>query len=200
MLLGTGSSREPVGVVAQRLLAAVEGLRGIERAGIASLSACVGVGVTKACRIQAALELGARVAGSPLSPGRPLRSSADVDAALRPRVRGATQEHFFAIALDAKNRPLSEILVAVGGLTACAITPSDVFRLILREPAAAVIFAHNHPSGEPAPSEEDVAITERLRRAGVLLGVAVLDHLILGHDSYFSFLDAGLLNTDPGVL
>jgi DNA repair protein RadC len=116
-----------------------------------------------------------------------------VAAALGPRLRDATREHFFALALDAKNRPVAEILVALGGLTACAISPADVFRLVLKEPAAAVIFVHNHPSGEPTPSADDVSVTERLRKAGALLGVSVLDHVILGRDTHFSFLDAGLL-------
>ena len=74
------------------------------------------------------------------------------------------------------------------------VVPGDVFRNLVREAAAGVVFAHNHPSGEPTPSAEDIALTERLRRAGDLLGLRVLDHVILGHEGYFSFLDAGLLS------
>jgi len=81
----------------------------------------------------------------------------------------------------------------VGGVTASPVAPADVFRALVREAAAGVIFVHNHPSGEPTPSPEDVALTERLCRAGELLGVRVLDHVILAHEGYFSFLDAGLL-------
>jgi DNA repair protein RadC len=157
------------------------------------MSECPGVGLIKACRLRAALELGVRVAARPFDRREPVRSSMDVAAVLRPRLRDVSREHFFALTLDAKNRPVAEILVAVGGLTACAVAPADVFRLVLREPAAGVIFAHNHPSGEPTPSAEDVGMTERLRQAGALLGVKVLDHVILGHDRHFSFLDAGLL-------
>jgi DNA repair protein RadC len=197
LLLGTGTAGDPVAVVAQKLIERVGGLHGLRRAGLAAISACSGVGLTKACRLRAALELGARASARPLRPKTPLHHSQDVAAALRPRLGDAAREHFFALALDVKNRPVAEILVAVGGLTACAVTPADVFRLVLKEPAAAVIFAHNHPSGEPAPSTEDVRVTQRLFRAGALLGVQVLDHVILGHDRHFSFLDAGLLGTHP---
>ncbi len=194
ILLGTGSARDPVAVLAQKLIEQAGGLAGLRRAGLSALSRFPGIGATKACRLRAALELGVRLSASPLRPREPLQQSADVASALGPRLRGAAREHFFALALDAKNRPVAEILVAVGSLTACAITPADVFRLVLREPAAAVVFVHNHPSGEPAPSSEDVRVTERLQQAGALLGVKVLDHVILGHDSHFSFLDAGLLS------
>src|SRR5690606_18345940 len=122
----------------------------------------------------------------------------DVDAAMRPRLANADVEHFIAIALDAKNRPVAEISIARGGLAACPVSPADVFRALLREAAAGVVFVHNHPSGEPSPSAEDVALTDRLRRAGELLGVTVLDHVIIGREGYFSFLDAGLLGPARG--
>jgi DNA repair protein RadC len=193
VVLGTGARGTPVGVVAQALLERLGGLSGLQRAGIAALGACPGVGPSKACRLRAALELGVRAASRRLDPRAPIRCSSDVADALRPRLRGETREHFFALALDVRQRPLAEILVAIGSLSACAITPGDVFRLVLREPAAAVIFVHNHPSGEPSPSVEDIGLTERLYKAGALLGVKVLDHVVLGRDGHFSFLDAGLL-------
>jgi DNA repair protein RadC len=193
VLLGTGTHDAPVSVVAQRLIERTGGLRGLRHAGLAALGSCPGIGATKACRLRAAVELGVRLCAQPLDRRAPIRSSVDVAAALRPRLRGAAREHFFALTLDAKNRPVAELLIAVGGLTACAVTPGDVFRLVLREPAAGVIFVHNHPSGDPAPSAEDVSMTERLRQAGALLGIKVLDHVILGDERHFSFLDAGLV-------
>lgn len=193
VLLGTGSSREPVAVLAARLMARAGGLDGLRRMGVRDLAGCAGIGPTKACRLRAALELGVRASSQPLSAREPIKSSRDVDRALRPRFRDATREHFVAIALDVRNRPVAFLEIAVGGLASCAVSPADVFRDVVREAAAAVVLAHNHPSGDCAPSDEDVAITERLRQAGELVGVRVLDHLILGHDGYFSFLDAGLL-------
>jgi DNA repair protein RadC len=193
VVLGTGAPGDPVAVVAQRLLERVGGLAGLQRAGLAVISDSPGIGTTKACRLRAAIELGVRASSRPLHKHAPIRCSNDVAAALRPRLRDEGREHFFALALDVRQRPIAEILVAVGSLTACAITPGDVFRQVLREPAAAVIFVHNHPSGEPAPSSEDIQLTERLRQAGALLGIKVLDHVVLGHDGHFSFLDAGLI-------
>jgi DNA repair protein RadC len=197
VLLGTGSRHQPVALVAAELLSCVGGLRALSKLGVDAIAAHPGIGPGKACRLQAALELGTRLAEEPLSRERSIRCSRDVDAALGPRLRGADREHFVAVALDAKHRPLRILDVAVGGLTACAVTPADAFRPLLREAAAGVIFAHNHPSGEPSPSDEDVAITRRLRRAGRLLGVPVLDHVIVARDGYFSFLDAGLLGMEP---
>lgn len=193
VLLGTGGTGEPVAVLSARLLEEAGGLGGLERMGAGALARLAGVGPGKASRLLAAVELGRRVVERPLSRGARIASSRDVDAALRPRLARASNEHFIAIPLDAKNRAIGEIRVAVGGLTACPVAPSDVFRGLVREAAAAVIFVHNHPSGEPDPSAEDVALTERLVRAGELLGVRVLDHVILGHEGYFSFLDAGML-------
>jgi DNA repair protein RadC len=193
VLLGTGAPGDPVGVVAQKLIDRHGGLSGLRRAGLSAMSSCPGVGVTKACRIRAALELGMRICTKPLEHRMVIGCSTDVAEAMRPRFLDASREYFFALALDSRQRLTSEILVAIGSLTACAVSPSDVFRLLLREPAAGVIFVHNHPSGESTPSREDVTLTDRLRQAGSLLGIKVLDHVILGHDRHFSFLDAGLL-------
>ncbi len=199
ILLGTGVSTEPVGVVAARLLERAGGLHGLLRLGVSELGEQVGIGPSKACRLRAAVELGARLSSRPLQRQKPITSSRDVDAALRSRLRGELREHFIAVPLDAKNHPLAELEIAIGGLLACCITPSDVFRPVLREAAAAVIFAHNHPSGDLTPSDQDIGITHRLVRCGELLGVTVLDHLIVGENGYFSFLDAGLLRPDTDL-
>lgn len=197
LLLGTGSSREPVTVLASRILHRLGGLHGLLREGPHTLERLSGVGPTKAARIAAAVELGRRVLSEPLGRGERMASSRDVDRALRPRLATAEVEHFLAVPLDARNRPMGEVLIALGGLSACPVAPADVFRALLRYAAAGVVFVHNHPSGEPSPSTDDVALTERLRRAGDLLGLAVLDHIIIGAEGYFSFLDAGLLPRRP---
>lgn len=193
VLLGTGARSEPVVVLASRVLHEVGGIAALARVGPGLLEQVVGVGPTKASRIVAAVELGRRVLARPLPRGARIGSSRDVDAALRPRLADAEVERFVAIALDAKNRPLGELEIARGGLSACPVSPADVFRTLLREAAAGVIFVHNHPSGDPSPSPDDVALTERLQKAGALLGVQVLDHVIIGREGYFSFLDSGLL-------
>jgi DNA repair protein RadC len=194
ILLGTGSQACPVTVAAQRLLDHAGGLAGLARLSLSQLEAQAGIGVSKACRVLAAIELGTRLASEPLVRRRAINSSRDVEAALRPRFRHESREHFLAIALDAKNQPLSELTIGIGGSLACAIAPADVFRPVLQAAAVSVIFVHNHPSGDPTPSDADHAITERLCRAGLLLGVSVLDHVVLGATGYFSFADAGLLS------
>ncbi len=193
ILLGTGTAREPVSILATRLLHDAGGLDGLTRLGPGGLERLSGLGPTKASRIVAAIELGRRVVARPLERGARIVSSRDVDAAFRPQLADLDHERFMAIALDAKSRPIREIEIARGGLSACAVAPSDVFRALVREAAASVIVLHNHPSGEPSPSPEDVALTERLTRAGELIGIRVLDHVVIGREGYFSFLDAGLI-------
>jgi DNA repair protein RadC len=193
VLLGTGATANPVGVVAAQLLEQTGGLHALGTRSANELEGQLGVGSTKALRILAAIELGTRFASQPLSRESPLGSSADVDAALRPLLRADNREHFIAIPVDARNRPLAQIEVAIGGLSACCVSPADVFRPVVRQAAIGVLFAHNHPSGATVPSDEDAQVTQRLSRAGELLGIQVLDHLIIGHEGYFSFLDAGLL-------
>lgn len=197
LLLGVGARDEPVGALASRILREIGGIAALSRIGAGALETMANIGPTKAARIVAAVELGRRIAARPLARNARIGSSRDVDAALRPRLADADTEHFIAIALDAKNRPTFEVEVARGGLSQCPVAPADVFRALIREAAAAVVFVHNHPSGEPSPSADDVALTDRLRRAGDLLGVQVVDHVIIGREGYFSFLDAGLLGSSP---
>jgi DNA repair protein RadC len=193
ILLGTGSQAFSVSVTAERLLDDAGGLPGVAKLSLAQLEAQTGIGTTKACRVISAIELGVRVATRPLERRRAITSSRDIDAALRPRFAREPREHFLAIALDAKNQPLAELTIGIGGSLACAIAPADVFRPVLQAAAVGVVFVHNHPSGDPHPSEADIAITERLCQAGQILGVAVLDHVVLGAQGYYSFADAGLL-------
>lgn len=191
VLLGTGGGERSVKELAALVLDAVSGLDALAEATVDDLRTIRGIGLSKASRLVAAVELGRRVLTRPLPRGKRLLASRDVDAALRPRLARASVEHFLAIPLDAKNRPMGEIRIAIGGLSACPVHPSDVFRPLLQRSASGVVFVHNHPSGNPEPSPEDRALTVRLVRAGALLGVRVLDHVIIGHEGYFSFLDAG---------
>jgi DNA repair protein RadC len=193
LVLGTGSAREPVTVLAARLLRESGGLSGLTRSGAGALARVGGIGESKAARLVASLELGRRVHEVPWTTGPRIESSRDVDSLLRARLASAEVESFVALPTDAKNRVIAELTIARGGLSACPVAPSDVFRAILREAAAAVVFAHNHPSGDASPSADDIALTDRLVRAGTLLGVRVLDHVIIGREGYFSFVDAGLL-------
>jgi len=127
-----------------------------------------------------------------------LKSSRDVDAFARKLgLDELVVEHFVVICLDAKHRPIGWWTASVGGLSACGVAPSDVLRVALKCATSGMVLLHNHPSGEPTPSAEDIALTERLVRAGELMGIPVLDHVIVAEESYSSFLDMGLIGRKP---
>lgn len=196
VLLGTGARGMKVLQLAAHLLELLGGIEGLLAARVADLAAIPGIGPSKGARIVAAIELGRRALTRPLVRSAGFTSSREVDGALRPRLARAEVEHFVAVPLDARNRAMGEIELARGGLSACPVIPADAFRPLIRCAASAVIFVHNHPSGSPMPSREDIELTTRLRETGDLLGVRVLDHIIIAHEGYFSFLDEGLMRVD----
>jgi DNA repair protein RadC len=176
---------------ARRLLAAFGGLAGLRHATVAELAREPGLGAASAAAVIAALELGCRVARTRVDRGGVYRTSAEVFYDLRARMAPLRKEVFWVLLLDAKHRKLREVQISEGSLTASIVHPREVFVAAVRESAAAVILAHNHPSGDPAPSPEDVDLTRRLRQAGETLGIRVLDHVIVGAEAHFSFADAG---------
>ncbi len=186
LLLRTGGGGLDAVAGAARLLTASGGLEGAARAAAADLVAAPGVGPAKSATLRAAFEIGRRLAACRLEAGAAVRGPADVHAHFHSRLRHATQEHFFTVLLDGRHRVIRHALVSQGTLTASLVHPREVFRPALREPAAAVILVHNHPSGDPTPSREDREITERLVRAGELLGVPVLDHVVVAERGYSS--------------
>jgi DNA repair protein RadC len=158
-----------------------------------ALDAAPGIGSARAAAVIAALELGRRLAAAPPAPGRRFLCSEDVFAVYHARLRHCPHESFLALALDRRSRCRRELTLARGSGGAVAVQTRDVFRELLAEGAAAVIFLHNHPSGDPSPSLEDRALTARLCAAGELLGLRVLDHVIIGDGRYASMADRGEL-------
>lgn len=142
-------------------------------------------------RLSAVFEVAKRYGELPWKIGEPLRGSGDVYAHFREHLAAEQREHFYALLLDNKHRKLREVLVSLGSLTSSIVHPRDVFAQVIRWSAAAVIFCHNHPSGDPTPSAEDLEITRRLREVGELVGVRVLDHIVIGKGRYVSFVDDG---------
>ncbi|HEX5656680.1 MAG TPA: DNA repair protein RadC [Polyangiales bacterium] len=191
LLLGTGSAGEPVTSLAVRLLDELGGVHALGRSSVGQLEAVRGLGVGKAARLAAAVELGRRVMTRPLARGSRITGSDDVYRAFGPFLAHRQHEELWAIALDARQRILCRMQLARGGLSACPATLGDVFRPLIREGAAGLIVIHNHPSGAPSPSQEDLAFTDRLAQAGELLGICLLDHVIVAADGYYSCLDAG---------
>jgi DNA repair protein RadC len=149
------------------------------------------MGPARSASIVAALELGRRLAMRRLRAGDAVLSAADVHRHFHPRLRDTPHERFVVVLLDGRHRWLRDVVVSQGTLTASLVHPREVFRPALREASAAVILVHNHPSGDPTPSREDVEITARLVRAGELLGVHVLDHVIVAERGFVSLREAG---------
>jgi DNA repair protein RadC len=168
-----------------------ESFRRLDEASVSEICAIKGIGPAKAAQIKAALEIGKRFAQEEIKRGEPFRSSSDVFNHYREHLGGLKKEEFHVLLLDAKNRKIKDVRVSEGSLTSSLVHPREVFNPVIRESAAAVILIHNHPSGDPSPSQEDLHITRRLREIGEVMGVRVLDHVIIGKGKYVSFVDDG---------
>lgn len=196
LILRTGDAATGTNALdhARHLLSRFNGLRQLAQASIAELCEIKGIGPAKAAELQAVFQLGRRFRESTLTPGTRFTTAADVFHHYHEELRDHKKERFLAILLDNKNRVIRDVAISEGSLTASIVHPREVFVPVVRESAAAVLFVHNHPSGDPEPSREDLDITTRLRQAGELMGVRVLDHIIIGSNRYVSLADRGLLD------
>ena len=192
LVLGTGAGGSTAQQTAEELLQRFDGLGGLGRAHVTDLRDEQGVGVAKAAVLAAAFELGRRSMGPHAERPR-LRQAIEVDAHYRPKLAHLHNEVFHVACLDVRNRLLRDARVAQGGFAACAILPREVFAPAMREGAVGVILVHNHPSGETEPSPDDLALTARLARAGEVLGIRVVDHVIIGAGGYTSLATTGQL-------
>jgi len=185
LILGTGARGKSAVEVARLLLHETGGLVDLARASPHELARVRGIGNARAARLVAAFHLGKRALVDRAS-RVVVREAADVFRHLGPRLRGMTQEVFVVLALDARNGLVDEIEVARGSLTGVEVHPREVFRPLIRQAAASAVVAHNHPSGDSRPSPEDIALTRRLRVAGDILGIPILDHVVVGRDDFTS--------------
>jgi DNA repair protein RadC len=193
LLLRTGGGGRDVLDVARALLSSFGGLCGLAREDTSLLQEVAGVGPVKSASLVAACELGRRLATRRLEIGCRIQAPSDVHRHFFERLRDYPQERFHAILLDGRHRVIREVLVSQGTLTASLVHPREVFRQAVRQSAAALVLVHNHPSGDPTPSSEDRRVTERLLRAGEVLGIRVLDHVVVAEHGYHSFNEAGEL-------
>jgi DNA repair protein RadC len=193
ILLRTGSSENGVMDLAISFLDTYKNLRNIDSASVADLSSIKGVGTAKIAQIKAAFELGKRLMAES-NDGTPVFSSSSaVHSYFAPRFKNLKKEHFLCLLLDVKNRFIRDVKISEGTLTNSLIHPREAFREAIRESAATVIFVHNHPSGDPTPSRDDIVVTERLKQVGEVIGIAALDHIIIGDGSYVSLKEKGIL-------
>nr|WP_298572597.1 DNA repair protein RadC [uncultured Mogibacterium sp.] len=155
-----------------------------------------GIGVSKACSIVASMELARRVREPSLISGKTVTTAEDIAELYMNRMRGVKREHVQLFLLNTKCKIESEYTVSIGELNSADIHPREVYSVAIRRSAAAIIIAHNHPSGDPTPSNLDIAATKRLEAAGKIVGIKLLDHIIVGYDSYVSLRSEGVIEQD----
>ncbi len=188
VILGHGYHRASTLDIANRVLGAAGGVHGLTRLSEGQLRRVAGVGPARAAQILAAVELGRRTLARSPAERTLLRSPRDVAAYLLPRYGAGLVEQFGLLMLDTKHRVLRATVLSIGTLDASLVHPREVFRAAA---AAALVLFHNHPSGDPTPSVDDVALTERMVQAGTLMGIDVIDHVVLADVRYFSFKESG---------
>ncbi|MFC4078383.1 RadC family protein [Salinithrix halophila] len=193
ILLRTGTAAESVIILAQRLLATGGGLRGLAAADLRELVKIRGVGKAKAIQVLAGIELGRRVCRAVPEERIAIRSPRDAADFVMDELRHLSQEHFICLFLNTKNRVIDKQCIFVGTLNSSVVHPREVFREAIRRSSAGVICVHNHPSGDPTPSREDILVTERLFEAGRIVGIELLDHVIVGDHRFTSMKEKGIL-------
>jgi len=194
IIVRSGSTQETALQLGERLLSTFGNLSALAAATPRELRNIEGVGPAKAAQVLAALNISKRLWAQGARPEHAITSSTEAYEFFRSKLDGRKQETFAALLLDVKKRPIKYVVISQGSLTESLVHPREAFRPALRESADAVIFAHNHPSGDASPSREDLTITKRLAEAGKLLGIEVLDHIIVGTSSYTSMADMGALS------
>jgi DNA repair protein RadC len=192
IIIRVGSRNESVVQLASRLLAHFEGLPGLARASITELQEVKGIGPAKAIEIKAALELGRRLLAASPEERAQITSPADAANLLMSEMMFLEQEHLRLLLLDTRSRVLSSPTVYVGSLNTSVIRVGELFRAAIKANAAAMIVVHNHPSGDPSPSPEDVNVTRQLVQAGKLLDIQLLDHIVIGRQRFVSLKERGL--------
>ncbi|TMN21082.1 JAB domain-containing protein [Lentibacillus cibarius] len=193
ILIGSGTKDESVMLLANRVLMHFEGIHLLKDATIEELTAIKGIGEAKGVLLLAAMELGKRMSQFKPNDRYIVRSPEDGADYVMEEMRSLNQEHFVVLFLNTKNEVIHRQTIFVGSLNASIVHPREVFREAVKRSAASIICAHNHPSGDPAPSQEDVHVTRRLAESGKMMGIELLDHLVIGDRKFVSLKEKGYL-------
>lgn len=193
LIIGRGIPKKSVMNIAQELLARFGNIKAISQASIEALSEIKGVGLAKAAQIKACFELGKRQDLEPELKNYDIKNPQSIVKAIRSSIKDKAKEHFKLILLDNRNKIIGISTISIGTLNASLVHPREIFKEAIIHNSASVVLAHNHPSGDPEPSEEDMKITERLVESGKILGIEVIDHIIIGKTNFASFKERGLI-------
>lgn len=193
ILLGTGTRNESVLVLANRVLSSFDKIQDLKDATIEEYTKVKGVGQAKATLLLAATELGKRLYQQHTEDRFTIRSPEDAAAFLMTDMTSLNQEHFVVLFMNVKNEVLHKQTIFIGSLNSAIVHPREIFREAVKRSAASIICAHNHPSGNPSPSPEDIEVTKRLTDAGALMGIEVLDHVIIGDHQFISLKEKGYM-------
>lgn len=193
ILLRTGTKEQSVLVLANRVLSSFDKIQDMKDATIEEYTKVRGIGQAKAVQLLAAAEIGKRMYRKHSEGRYTIRSPEDAAAYLMTDMTSLTQEHFVALFLNVKNEILHKETIFIGSLNSSIVHPRELFREAVKRSAASIICAHNHPSGNPTPSPEDIEVTKRLMEAGAVMGIELLDHIIIGDHKFISLKEKGYM-------
>lgn len=193
ILLRTGTKQESVLALANRVLNYFEKLHGLKHATLEEIMSVKGIGEAKAVQLLAAIELGRRLSQKQVDSRFTIRSPQDAATFLMPEMSSLQQEHFVVLFLNVKNQVLHKQTIFIGSLNSSIVHPREIFREAVKRSAASIICAHNHPSGNAAPSPEDIEVTKRLQEAGYIIGIELVDHVIIGDHQFTSLKEKGYM-------
>lgn len=185
LIFRNGCFGESVIDLSQRLIKSF-GLSKLNNLSLNELMEVKGIGIAKACCLLAAFEIGNRVSTGKIV-CKKINNANDVYSYFYPRLRRLKKERFYSLILDSKNKVIKEDLISVGTIDSSLVHPREIFRSSIKESGSSIVLVHNHPSGDCEPSTEDIIITKRIRKAGKVVGIKVVDHVIVGEGRYFSF-------------
>ncbi len=187
LVIGRGTKNKNVLQLAQELLSYFGNLQNLRQASLEELKQIKGIGPATACKIKAALEIGKRGNNNFQQYQQKIAKPADVFKLLKPQIGDKKKEHFVVLSLDTQNKVISLDTISIGSLNISLAHPREIFQTAIKNSAATIILAHNHPSGDPTPSDNDLKITKRLSEISKLVGIRLIDHIIIGQSGYYSF-------------